>query len=509
MHPSNFALLTPEKPAYIMAMSGEVVTYRQLEERSNQGAHLFRSLGLMTGDTLSILMDNSPRYFDVAWAAQRSGLYYTGISSKLTVEETAYIVKDSNSKVLVVTASLLELANQVIELLPDVKLFVIGSEEGSTKNYQKACAQFPVTPIADQVAGTDMLYSSGTTGHPKGITPSLPDTSFDAATPLSQTLQQLFSLDEKTVYLSPAPLYHSSPLRWCMTINRLGGTAIIMEKFDAELVLSLIEKYKVNCGQFVPTHFIRMLKLDDTTRSKYDLSSLKTVVHAAAPCPEKVKQAMIDWIGPILHEFYAGTEFNGMTYISPEDWLRHKGSVGRAVVGTLHICDDQGEPLPKGEEGLIFFENGPQFSYHNAPEKTAEAHNNYGWSTIGDVGKVDEEGFLYLTDRKSFMIISGGVNIYPLEIENHLISHPQIADVAVIGAPDEEMGEKVVAVVQLEKGVIASEILEKDIISFARSGLSGVKTPRQVDFVDQLPRHDTGKLYKRLIRDEYWKSHSS
>lgn len=368
------------------------------------------------------------------------------------------------------------------------------------------CApNFLLPPIADQAAGNDMLYSSGTTGHPKGITPSLPDISFDGPTPLAETLQKLFNLSEDTVYLSPAPLYHSSPLRWCMTINRLGGTAIIMEKFDAELCLQLIDKYKITCGQFVPTHFIRMLKVDDDAKAKYDLSSLKTMVHAAAPCPEKVKQAMIDWVGPILHEFYAGTEFNGMCYIGPEDWLTHKGSVGPAVVGTLHICDDDGEPLPQGEEGLIYFENGPQFSYHNDPEKTAEAHNKYGWSTIGDVGKIDKDGFLYLTDRRSFMIISGGVNIYPLEIENYLIGHPQIADVAVIGAPDEEMGEQVVAVVQLEKGVEGTPELAEEIVKFARSGLSGVKTPRQVDFVEQLPRHDTGKLYKRLIRDQYWK----
>ena len=507
MHPSSFAKTTPNKPAYIMAMSGEVVTYKQLEERSNQGAHLFRSLGLHVGDTISILMDNSPRYFDVAWAAQRSGLYYTGISSKLTVEETAYIVNDSNSKVLIATPSLIAIAEHLIARLPDLKVFIIGGQPSCGESYDAYCAQFPVTPIADQAAGTDMLYSSGTTGNPKGITPSLPDTAFDAPTPLAQTLQSLFSLDDNTVYLSPAPLYHSSPLRWCMTINRLGGTAIIMEKFDAELVLQLVEKYKITCGQFVPTHFIRMLKLEDKIKEVYDLSSLKTVVHAAAPCPQKVKQAMIDWLGPILHEFYAGTEFNGMTYISADDWLTHKGSVGPAVVGALHICDDEGEPLSQGEEGLIYFENGPQFSYHNSPEKTAEAHNSYGWSTIGDVGKVDEDGFLYLTDRKSFMIISGGVNIYPLEIENYLISHPQIADVAVIGAPDEEMGEKVVAVVQLELGVDASGALASEIIQFARSGLSGVKTPRQVDFVEQLPRHETGKLYKRLIRDQYWEGH--
>lgn len=505
MHPTQFAQITPNKPAYIMAISGEIVTYQQLEERSNQGAHLLRSLGLNAGDTISILMDNSPRYFDVAWAAQRAGLYYTGISSKLNAKETAYIIKDSNSKMVVTTPSLADLADQLIDMLPDVNVFMVDGKVGKSESYNAQCAGLPVTPIDDQAAGTDMLYSSGTTGNPKGITPSLPDTAFDAPTPLAETLQKLFNLNEDTVYLSPAPLYHSSPLRWCMTINRLGGTAIIMEKFDASLALALIEKYRINCAQFVPTHFIRMLKVDDAVKAKYDVSSLQTIVHAAAPCPEKVKQAMIDWFGPVLHEFYAGTEFNGMTYIGPQDWLTHKGSVGPAVVGKLHICDEDGEPLPPGEEGLVYFENGPPFSYHNDPEKTAEAHNKYGWSTIGDVGKIDADGFLYLTDRKSFMIISGGVNIYPLEIENHLIGHPQIADVAVIGAPDEDMGEKVVAVVQLEEGIDGSDELAEEITRFARSGLSGVKTPRQVDFVESLPRHDTGKLYKRLIREQYWK----
>lgn len=504
MHPSHFAKTTPEKPAYIMAGSGELITYKQLDERSNQGAHLFRSQGLKPRDVVAILLENNPRYFDITWAAQRSGLYYVGISTKLTAAETAYIVKDSGAKILISSPALNPILPELATLLPDVHLFMLNEAFSPYANYLTLCNSFPVTPIADEIAGTDMLYSSGTTGKPKGITPTMPEQAINAPTALSTTLQTQFNLDDQTVYLSPAPLYHSSPMRWCMTINKLGGTVILMEKFDAEQTLALIEKYHVNCSQLVPTHFIRLLKLDDDIKKHYSTRSLKTVVHAGAPCPIKVKEQMLEWWGPIIHEFYAGTEFNGMCYINANDWLTHKGSVGPAILGKLHICDDEGEPLPQGEEGLIYFEDGPTFTYHNDAEKTAEAYNRFGWSTIGDVGKIDANGYLYLTDRKSFMIISGGVNIYPLEIENHLISHPAIADVAVIGAPDEDMGERVVAVVQLEANITASDELSAEITRFARSGLSSVKIPRQIDYMAQLPRHDTGKLYKRLIRDQYW-----
>jgi long-chain acyl-CoA synthetase len=314
----------------------------------------------------------------------------------------------------------------------------------------------------------------------------------------------LFGFSGDSLYLSPAPLYHAAPLRWCMTVQKIGGTVIVMEKFDPEAALALIEQYKITCGQFVPTHFVRMLKLPEQVRARYDVSSMKSAVHAAAPCPVPVKAQMIAWWGPVIFEYYAGTEGNGFCWLNSDNWLAHKGSVGQAVLGELRICDEAGEPVPVRTEGTVYFANGPAVNYHNAPDKTAESYNRHGWTTLGDVGWVDEEGYLYLTDRKSFMIISGGVNIYPQEIENLLITHPKVADAAVVGAPHEEMGEQVVAVIQPLDAAADQVALAEELMAFARANLSHVKSPRRIDFMAELPRHPTGKLYKRLIRDAYW-----
>ncbi|MEQ9661927.1 MAG: AMP-binding protein, partial [Parasphingopyxis sp.] len=307
-----------------------------------------------------------------------------------------------------------------------------------------------------------------------------------------------------SIYLSPAPLYHAAPLRWTMCVHKLGATVVVMEKFDPEFALQLIEKHKADVGQWVPTHFVRMLKLPEETRAKYDVSSVKCAVHAAAPCPIPIKEKMIEWWGPVLSEYYAGSEGNGFTFINSEQWLAHKGSVGTALIGIIRICDEDGNEVPPRTEGTVYFEGGTAFSYHNDEEKTADATNKHGWTTLGDVGWVDEDGFLYLTDRKSFMIISGGVNIYPQEIENLLVTHDKVADAAVIGAPDEDMGERVVAVIQPLDMNAAGDALREELTAFLRQHLSGVKVPRQIDFRAELPRHPTGKLYKRLLRDEYW-----
>ncbi len=306
------------------------------------------------------------------------------------------------------------------------------------------------------------------------------------------------------IYLSPAPLYHAAPLRWTMAVQQLGGTVIVMERFDAELALKYVEQYHVTHAQWVPTHFVRMLKLPTEVREGYDMSSLKAVWHAAAPCPIPVKEEIIAWWGPIVHEYYAGTEGNGFTAINSVEWLQHKGSVGKGLTAEVKICDEDGNALPPRTEGAVYFAGGGAFEYHNDPAKTAESYNRHGWSTLGDVGWLDEEGYLYLTDRKSFMIISGGVNIYPAEIENLLITHPKVADVAVIGGPHEEMGEEVIAVIQPLDWADAGDDLAADLNAFARANLSHVKAPRRIDFMPELPRHATGKLYKRLIRDAYW-----
>ncbi|MCR5878832.1 acyl-CoA synthetase [Phenylobacterium sp. J367] len=504
MHPATHAKTHPDRPAYIMAGSGETVTYRELDERSNQGAHLFRSLGLKPGDVIALFMDNHPRYFEIAWAAQRSGLYYTCISSKLTAGEVEYIVGDCGAQVLIASPGVGEVAAELPAILKGVKLYMVGEAKAPYESFEAARAAFPTTPIADETAGSDMLYSSGTTGRPKGIKPALTGAAIDEPNALVMMAQGLFGFPPGCTYISPAPLYHAAPLRWCMSVHKLGGTVVVMEKFDPEQALALIEKYKVDVGQFVPTHFVRMLKLPEEVRAKYDVSSMKSAVHAAAPCPVPVKEQMIAWWGPVIYEYYAGTEGNGFCFIRADEWLTHKGSVGKAVLGELRICDEDGEPLPPRTEGVVHFANGPPLSYHNAPEKIAEGTNKHGWTTLGDVGWVDEEGYLYLTDRKSFMIISGGVNIYPQEIENLLIGHPKVADAAVVGAPDEVMGEKVVAVIQPMAWQDAGEDLREELMAYARQNLSHVKSPRVIDFIAELPRHPTGKLYKRLIRDAYW-----
>lgn len=504
MHPAVHAQTNPDRAAYVMAASGETVTFRQLNERSNQAAHLFRALGLRHGDMIAILMENHPRLFEIVWAAQRSGLYYACISSKLTAGEVEYIMGDCGAKVLITSTQIGPVIDELPRLLAKVQLYTVGEAREPYRSYETARDAFPTTPIADETAGADMLYSSGTTGRPKGIKPALTGAPIDAPSPLVTIARELFHVPEGCTYLSPAPLYHAAPLRWCMTIHSLGGTVIVMEKFDPEQALQLIERYKVNAGQFVPTHFVRMLKLPEEVRARYDVSSITSAVHAAAPCPAPVKEQMIAWWGPVIYEYYSGTEGNGVCAINSEEWLTHRGSVGRAVLGELRICDDDGEPLPPRTEGMVYFAGGPPLSYHNAPEKVAENTNKYGWTTMGDVGWADEEGYLYLTDRKTFMIISGGVNIYPQEIENLLIQHPKVADAAVVGAPDEEMGEKVVAVIQPMDWAQAGDELRAELMAYARNNLSHVKAPRVLDFMQELPRHQTGKLYKRLIRDQYW-----
>ena len=504
-HPAHHAKTHPDKAAYIMAESGETVTYRELDERSNQGAHLFRSLGLVAGDAIACFIDNHPRYFEVIWAAQRSGLRFTCISSKLTAGEVAYIVEDCGAKVFITAPALADVARQVATLVADVDLFMVGEASAPFQSFEGARASMPTIPIDDQSAGAAMLYSSGTTGRPKGVKrPPAADTSFDAPNGLGSLGAMLYGMNADTIYLSPAPLYHAAPLGWTMGVLSLGATVVMMEKFDPEEALRLIEKYKVTCAQWVPTHFVRMLKLPPEVREKYDLSSLTAVFHAAAPCPVPVKEQMIAWWGEIIHEYYAGTEGNGFCAISAPEWLEHRGSVGKGLTAQVMICNDEGEPLPPRSEGLVYFSGGGQFEYHGDPAKTAESRNQHGWTTLGDVGWVDEEGYLYLTDRKSFMIISGGVNIYPQEIENLLITHPKVADVAVVGAPHEEMGEQVVAVIQPVDWAQAGPALAEELSAWTRERISHIKAPRRIDFMQELPRHATGKLYKRLIRDTYW-----
>jgi long-chain acyl-CoA synthetase len=508
VHLGEIAAVTPDKPAVIMAGSGRVITFRQLDEESNRLARLLRAEGLRPGDHVAFMLENHPSFLAVAWAAQRSGLYYTAISSRLQADELAYVIGNCGARVFISSAKLEEVAVAVADRTPGVKLrLMLDGAAPGFQPYEERIARHPATALDDECEGMDMLYSSGTTGRPKGVKPPLSRAPMGTPNRLYQLIAFLFQPDGDSVYLSPAPLYHAAPLRYSLNFHRFGATVVVMEKFDPEEALRAIEKYGVTHSQWVPTMFIRMLKLPEETRAAYDLSSLRYAVHAAAPCPIQVKEQMIDWWGPVLHEYYAGTEGNCFVYTDSEAWLAHRGTVGRPLLGEIHVCAEDGTELPAGRPGTLYFSGGSEFEYHDDPAKTASSRDplGRGWTTLGDVGYVDDEGFLYLTDRLSYMIISGGVNIYPQEVENLLAVHPKVADVAVIGVPDAEMGEAVKAVVQPVAAEDAGPALERELIEYCRERLAHYKCPRSVDFRPDLPRHPTGKLYKRLLKDEYWK----
>ena len=510
MYPGAHSKTFPDKPAVIMANSGEVVTYRQLDERSNQGAHLLRSLGLSRGDHIAVCMENNAHYHAIAWAAQRSGLYYTAISSRLTGPEIEYIVDDCDARVFISSREKSELARELSGKCPKlIARFAVNGDVSGFESWEIATSKQPNTPIADESEGGPMLYSSGTTGRPKGVKHPLTQGPVGTPNPLLKLILAMYQGSPDAIYLSPAPLYHSAPLGWTMSFMRAGATIVVMEHFDAERALALIEQHHVTHAQWVPTMFVRMCKLPEEARAKYDVSSLRVAVHAAAPCPVDVKEKMIAWWGPVLFEYYAGTEGQGFVACNSQEWLAHKGSVGRPLTAKLHILDDEYKELPSGEIGTIYFESNATYTYHKDEAKTADAKSPQGWTTLGDVGYVDPEGWLYLTDRKAFMIISGGVNIYPQETENCLIAHPRVTDCAVVGVPNEDFGEEVKAVVQPVNMADAGPELAMELIAYCRSQLADIKCPRSVDFQAELPRHPTGKLYKRLLRDRYWEGHQS
>jgi fatty-acyl-CoA synthase len=505
LYPSYYAKLTPHKVAYKMCATGEEVSFEQLEQKSNQGAHALRRLGARSGDHIIILMENRREFLEICFSADRSGLYYTTISTYLTVEEIIYIIRDCNAKVIITSGSFSSIAKEIREKVgPEPNYLIVDGELEGYQSWEKLCAGQPVHPIEDELQGLDMLYSSGTTGTPKGVKWKLTGENPGKRTMLIGLLCGLFGYDHNTRYLCPAPLYHAAPLRHSMTTIKVGGTVFVMDRFDAQKSLEIIEHEKITHAQWVPTMFIRMLKLPENVYRKYDVSSLKVAVHAAAPCPMDVKEEMIKWWGPIIHEYYAGTENNGFCAIDTQQWMRHKGSVGKAILGKVRICDDSGKELPCGEEGEVYFSNGHDFSYHNDPAKTKACRNKEGWTTIGDIGMVDTDGYLYLTDRKSFVIISGGVNIYPQEIENAILAHPKVADVAVIGVPNDDFGEEVKAIVQPIDMSMAGNNFAEELIEFCKKRISKIKCPRSVDFMEKLPRQPTGKLFKRILKEKYW-----
>jgi len=505
MHPYVHAQRTPDKPALIMA-SGASLSYRELDERSNRVAHMLRDHGLSAGDRVALLLENSPRFFELCWGAQRSGIFYVCISTFLTRSDIAYIVQNSGARTLITSYAQHEIATDLANLVPTAtnRLMMDGTVDGYLP-YESTLDAYSSLCIDDEKTGGDMLYSSGTTGRPKGVFVRPRDSRIEAPTLVTELCQRLYDFDDQTCYLSPAPLYHAAPLRFSLTTQALGGTVVVMERFDPERYLQLLQTYHVTHTQLVPTMFSRLLKLPPAVRNKYDVSSLRTVIHAAAPCPVPIKERMIEWWGEIIWEYYSGTEANGFTSVSSSEWLQHKGTVGRALVGKLRICDSSGALLPAHEPGTIYFAEGRRFEYHNDPVRTAQSRHpeHEEWTTLGDIGYVNDEGYLYLTDRRANVINSGGVHIYPQAAENLLIAHPHVLDAAVIGVPNEDFGEEVKAVVQPLRMEEAGPALADELIAYCRANLAHIQCPRSIDFVETLPRMPTGKLLKRLLRERY------
>ena len=487
-----------------LALGTQSVSYRELADRAVRLANLLSARGMVPGDVVALLSEVSVRYHEVVWACRIAGFSYTTVSTQLGADEVHYILSDSGAKALVLSGGVRCATDLAADLPPTVEhRFAQRGAFAGFEDYDEALlSASPERPVRGP-EGQLLQYSSGTTGRPKGIVRDV-----DPGTPsvdIGTVLMMLLGVPEGAVYLSPAPLYHTAPIMWSMAVLSNGGTVVLMDKFDAEDALRLIQEHRVTHGQFVPTMFVRMLKLAAEVRARYDLSSLRAVVHAAAPCPIEVKRKMLGWWGPIIAEYWSSSEGAGFTWISAEEWLEHPGSVGKPLMGPMHVCDEDGNELPPGSEGVLWAETPGRYHYLNDPDKDRSTTHPQGWRTVGDVGRIDDDGYLYLTDRLAFMIISGGVNIYPQECEDVLIEHPAVFDVAVIGVPNDEMGEEVRAVVQPVRWADAGPELEAELIAWARGRLAHYKCPRQVDFLEDLPRSDTGKLFKKSLRETYWR----
>ncbi|MCV7230002.1 acyl-CoA synthetase [Mycolicibacterium komossense] len=508
MYPGAHISTSPDKPAVTLVDTGVTLTYAQLEERSTRLSNAFRDAGLAPGDVVALLSTNDVRVFEVYWACLRTGLYLTPVNFHLTAAEAGYILADCGASALVVSADLAELARGAVAEVPQLtKRFAYGGEVAGFRAYEALVASGSPEAPADQPRGADMLYSSGTTGRPKGIKPLLPQRQVGSpGDPYVGAFGTTYEMNADTVYFSPAPLYHAAPLRFGMIVQALGGTVLISRGFDAAQCLRVIDDFSVTHSQWVPTHFVRMLRLPEEIRQAYDLSSQRYVIHAAAPCPVEVKHQMVEWFGPVLHEYYSSTEANGITMISTAEWLARPGSVGTATLGVLHICTDDGQEVPPGEPGLVYFERDEMpFAYHRDPEKTAAARHpsHPTWSTCGDIGHLDSDGYLYLRDRQAFTIISGGVNIYPQEIEDCLTLHPAVFDVAVLGVPDADFGESVLAAIQLNPNEPADDSTRGALLAYLRPRIAGYKMPRRIEFVQCLPRSAAGKLTKGALRQQF------
>ncbi|MBV9639427.1 MAG: acyl-CoA synthetase [Mycobacteriaceae bacterium] len=504
----DHAISSARCPALILA-DGDTISYGELYASSQRVAAVLCEAGLRRGDGVALVLPNRREFLEITWGCQLSGLYYTAVNTHFTPDEVGYVIDDSDARAVFIDVSMAELGQRILQGNDGVDVHIeVGGSSPGWRSYVDALASAGDAPPASD--GSEMLYSSGTTGRPKAVRRPLPtdgDGSW-AQKVLQYSLTQRYGMTASSVYLSPAPLYHAAGVNFTMAVHRVGAASILMPRFDAEAALRLIETHHVTHAQFVPTMFVRMLKLPVPVRRKYDVSSLRCVIHAAAPCPVDVKHRMMNWFGPIIHEYYGGTEGFAGTVIGPQEWLAHPGSVGKPF-SPVHVLSDDGTELPVGESGELYFEGGPAFEYFKDPDKTASVSNERGWRSLGDVGYVDEDGYLYLTDRSTFMVVSGGVNIYPQEAENVLVMHPKLVDAAVFGVPNDEFGEEVKAVVQPVDGVPAGPALQAELIEYCRAHLAAYKCPRTVEFDPQLPRDPNGKLYKRRIRERYWRGRMS
>ena len=508
MYAAEHARTTPDKPAIIMAGSGEVITYADYEARANQAAQLLRGLDLKPLDQIALFMHNTSSYITCKGAAERTGLRYVCVNSHLKVDEVAYIINDSESRVVIAGAELLGVARDLPAMCPNVERWILseaGDLEAPFESFEELLSAYPQKPIDDERLGVAMLYSSGTTGRPKGISRPLPEGHPRDTLPVYAFTDMIFRLTADMTYLSTAPLYHSAPHSALSGAIRLGVTSVVMERFDPEQFLVLVEKYKITTTQVVPTMLSRIMRLPEEVLAAYDVSTLKTVVHGAAPCPPQLKQAIIDRWGPVMYEYYGATEGHGFCMSDSEEWLARPGTVGKAVLGELVIRDENGNDCPPGKEGVIWFRGATNFYYKGDEERTAAATDENGtMATVEDVGYLDEDGYLYLTDRKTHMIISGGVNIYPQEVEDLILSHPEILDAAVIGVPDQDLGEQVKAVVIRTASEKSDADLEHELIDYCIQRAARFKCPRTVEFVSDLPRTPAGKLQKKALRATYW-----
>lgn len=498
--PAHVAVRDPDRVAQVMPVSGNEMTYGELDERSRRLARVLREHGLRPGDHVAIITGNHELTLSVCWAAQRSGLYWTPINTRWTPAEVSHVLRDSDARALVVSQKNAELAEQALTNLDGERLLVcIDASVGPFVGADELWSSVGDGPLVDECEGIEMLYSSGTTGRPKGIVPGSIGAPFGAGDVTLETLRQHYGIDEDTVFVVATPLFHIAALASALETHRSGGVVVIMDRFQPEEFLRIVERYGATHTMLVPTIMGRLLDLPKEVRSSYRLNSLRFVGHGGAPCPPSVKDETLDLFGPIVYDTWGATERPGLTMLSPEEWSTHRGSVGRPFSGVAHILDATEREVPAGTVGQIFWETSQPFEYHGDPGKTAASRSSQGWVTVGDLGYVDEDGYLYLTDRAAFMIITGGENVYPVEVENVLMEHPGVRDVAVIGREHADLGQEVVAYVEPADPTADPTELAAHLIGFARERLAGYKCPRRVELRPSIPRSATGKLMKREI----------